>query len=571
VPDEQRRRLTLFGLVIVSVLAVGLSLLLDAVDDEGDRESTASIDRESADGGPAERSERDDGDSDGGDSDGGGDDEGATGDDEAPTGEFFSTDFDGWVDPAGFGRPYPNASIEGLLTFRGNPSRSYYGKGPVPETTPEILHTFPPEPMCRTSSNLGETKTWCGMGWTGQPLVFDRDGRRWVVFGAYDGNVHFMDGVTGERILPDVPTGDLIKGTGTVDPEGHPLLFIGSRDNLFRVIAFDRPGQAEVLWTLDAQAHQPTMWNDDWDSSPAIIGDYLIIGGENSRWYVVKLNRGTGPDGLVTVDPEVIFTAPSWDDELLAALPDGAVSVEASMTVVGDTAYFTNSGGLVQGWDLSAVESGGDPERVFRFWAGDDTDATIVADDEGFLYVGVEWERGLDRAREVGQLVKLDPAKADPIVWSVDDTGVMPGGIWGTPGFWEDTLYVGTNGGRLLGVNRANGRIRWEKQLAPPVWGSPVVVDGVLLIGDCNGDLYAYDVSDTRVDPPELWSVSLGGCIEATPAVWDGRIYLGSRAGHLSIIGDPRHRPEVVGAPPAGPGGADGGPAGPGPDDQAGG
>jgi outer membrane protein assembly factor BamB len=73
-----------------------------------------------------------------------------------------------------------------------------------------------------------------------------------------------------------------------------------------------------------------------------------------------------------------------------------------------------------------------------------------------------------------------------------------------------------------------------------------VIVDGVLLIGDCEGVLHAYDVSDTAVDPPELWTVEVGGCIEATPAVWDGRIYLGSRGGHLSIIGDPGHQPTVA-------------------------
>jgi len=69
------------------------------------------------------------------------------------------------------------------------------------------------------------------------------------------------------------------------------------------------------------------------------------------------------------------------------------------------------------------------------------------------------------------------------------------------------------------------------------VWGSPVIVDDVLLIGDCEGTFHAYDVSDPAIDPPELWSIELGGCIEATPVVWDGRIYIGSRAGHLYILG----------------------------------
>jgi outer membrane protein assembly factor BamB len=68
------------------------------------------------------------------------------------------------------------------------------------------------------------------------------------------------------------------------------------------------------------------------------------------------------------------------------------------------------------------------------------------------------------------------------------------------------------------------------------VWGSPVIVDEVLLIGDCDGGFHAFDVSDPDADPPELWNVDLGGCVEATPAVWGGRIYIGSRNGHLYVL-----------------------------------
>jgi hypothetical protein len=64
-----------------------------------------------------------------------------------------------------------------------------------------------------------------------------------------------------------------------------------------------------------------------------------------------------------------------------------------------------------------------------------------------------------------------------------------------------------------------------------------VVVDGVLLMGDCAGVLHAFDVADTAVEPPELWSVELGGCVEATPAVWGGRIWIGTRGGFLHALG----------------------------------
>jgi len=431
-------------------------------------------------------------------------------------------------------------AVAGLLTFRGNATRTYYGQGPVP-SSPAVLNRFPDQPMCMNSSEGSTTTEWCGTGWTGQPAVFERDGTTWLVFGAYDGAVHFLDAATGRRLLPDFQTGDLIKGSVTVDPDGYPLIYVGSRDNYFRVIAIDRPVATE-LWRLPADAVSPVLWNDDWDGAALVLDDYLFEGGENSQWHAVKLNRAYRADGLVAVRPELVFNAPGWDSELLGALGDYEVSIEGSLALHGTTLYFANSGGLVQGWDISGLKEGRAPTRTFRFWTGDDTDATVVVDDEGMLYVGTEWERHTERARQVGQILKLDPRRPDPLVWSIADQAVVPpqkaAGVWATPAIHRDLVIVPTNGGRLLGIDRRTGAVRWTKHLPGPLWQSPVVVDDVLLQGDCFGRLHAYDLANTAVDPPELWTISLGGCIESTPAVWKGRIYVGTRAGFVLTVGD---------------------------------
>jgi outer membrane protein assembly factor BamB len=392
--------------------------------------------------------------------------------------------------------------------------------------------------MCGDSSEGGEVRTWCGSGWTGQPAVWERDGRTWLAFGAYDKKIHFVDARFGTRILPDFVTGDIIKGSVTVDPDGYPLLYTGSRDNDYRVIAFDRDEPVE-LYALNARDVGPTIWNDDWDGAGLVLDDHLVIGGENSRFHVVKLNRGYDTEGRVTVEPRVVFHTAGWDEELLAALPDRRVSIENSVAMHGHTAYFANSGGLVQGWDLEPLVRGEAPVRTFRYWVGDDVDASIVVDEDGMLFVAVEWERHLPRAREVGQIVKLDPTRDDPLVWSIADQGADKAGVWGTPALHRDIVIVPTHGGRILGIDRASGELRWEKRLPGPTWQSPVVVDDVLIQGDCNGVLHAYDVSDTRVDPPEVWRVTLGGCIESTPAVWKGWIYVGTRGGYLHAVIDP--------------------------------
>jgi len=424
-------------------------------------------------------------------------------------------------------------AAEGLLTFRGNPTRSFYGTGAVP-TDPSVLWTF--EIGCSNSNVGGEPKNWCGSGWTGQPSVFrlpDSD-EWWVGFGGYDRNVNFLDPVTGAAVYPAYATNDIIKGSITIDPDGYPLLYTGSRDNDFHVVALDRESP-EALWKLNANAVQPTRWNDDWDGSALIIDDYLFEGGENSRFFIVKLNRGYDADGFVTVDPEIVFSAPGWDDELTAAV-GGNVSIENSVAISGNTVYFANSGGLVQGWDISQLDTGGEPTRTFRFWAGDDTDATIAIDADGMLYVGTQYERGNARSQELGQIIKLDPSKPDdPVVWSREARQGLDTGVWATPALWADLVIVATDDGRVLGLDRSTGDERWVIGLPGPLWQSPVVVDGILIQGDCDGFLHAFDITGST--PIERWTIELGGCIESTPAVWEGGIFVGSRNGTFYAVG----------------------------------
>ena len=230
--------------------------------------------------------------------------------------------------------------------------------------------------MCSASTDETGTSTWCGIGWTGQPNVIPRPkGKLELRFGAYDRRYHFLDASTGREVRPPLLTGDLAKGSATSDPDGFPLYYAGSRDNSLRVVALDRR-RPTVLWKLDSYAGGPVTWNDDWDGAPLVVKGHLLVGGENSWFYVVRLNRGYDRHGKVRVRPRVVARVPSWDGRLLAARSDRAFSIESSVAYDRGIAYFANSAGLVQGWDVrQTFRRGNPPRRVFRFWMGDDTDA----------------------------------------------------------------------------------------------------------------------------------------------------------------------------------------------------
>jgi outer membrane protein assembly factor BamB len=435
----------------------------------------------------------------------------------------------GWT----VGQPW--GTTNGLTMFRGNPTRTYYGEGPLP-SAPRVLWRYPQQGgLCGSSVVGGESRVWCGTGWTGQPVVWERtDGITEVIFGAYDKAVHFLDAADGSETRPSFPVGDIIKGSVTLDPDGYPLLYFGSRDNKLRVVALDRD-PVEEMWSFDASAVRG-IWNNDWDGNPVVVDDVLYEGGENGWFFAIKLNRTYRPDGLVAVQPEVIFQERGWTDELLAAVGSN-VSIESSVMIHGRTAYFANSGGRVAGFDISRIIEGVAP-LVFDFWVGDDTDATLVSDNDGSIYVAVEEERKNARSRELGQLIKLDPTADEPFVWGVPvPGGNADGGLWATPALAHGMIYASTQPGDLLAVDAGTGKVTWEEHIGWHAWSSPVVVGDDLLVGTCTGQLRAYSLADPAA-PRLLWSLPLSeSCIESTPAVWGGRIYVGSRDGGVYAIG----------------------------------
>ncbi|NOY55198.1 MAG: PQQ-binding-like beta-propeller repeat protein [Actinobacteria bacterium] len=431
-------------------------------------------------------------------------------------------------------------SVDGLTMFRGNPSRTFYGEGPVPDN-PAVLWRYPDAAMCGRSSVHNETRLWCGTGWTGQPVVWSRDdGVTEIIIGAFDKAVHFIDADTGIDTRPPFPTGDLVKGSGSLDPDGYPLYYFGSRDNNLRILALDRDVPTE-LWALNANV-VAGMWNNDWDSDPVIIDDILFEGGENSYFFAYRLNRSYGPDGLVDVNPEPLVQFPAFTDELVRKV-GREQSIENSVAVYENRVYFANSAGRVVGLDLTRIDDGEAPV-VFDYWDGDDTDATITVDRQGMLYVAIEMQRFNERSREVGQIIKLDPyTDGDPRQWgvAVPPIGNDEGGVWATPALGDGVLYVATHPGELLAIDTETGEVVWRDEVGWHAWSSPVIVDDTLVQAvNCGvgGALRAYDLTDPR-SPVQVWETApVGGCIESTPAIWKGRIYVGSRDGFFYAFGD---------------------------------
>lgn len=156
--------------------------------------------------------------------------------------------------------------------------------------------------------------------------------------------------------------------------------------------------------------------------------------------------------------------------------------------------------------------------------------------------------------KKVGQIIKLNPYNWDsrdhsglsmaPFEWgvhmSIDKKIDSKAGIWASPIISKGRLYVSSHTGVLYAVDTRNGQVLWEDNIGYHAWASPVITDNQenLLVASCQGELRNYSL--TGPTPVLEWEFVIPGrpCIESTPLVLDGSIYVGTRDGYFYSIGN---------------------------------
>jgi outer membrane protein assembly factor BamB len=97
--------------------------------------------------------------------------------------------------------------------------------------------------------------------------------------------------------------------------------------------------------------------------------------------------------------------------------------------------------------------------------------------------------------------------------------------VWSSPAVVDGSVVVGCRDGNLYCLDAQDGSLHWNYRVETVIqFCSPAVVDGRVYIGGDSGTIYCVNATDGE----PIWMSPTGGMIRSSPVVVDGRLYIGS-------------------------------------------
>lgn len=464
--------------------------------------------------------------------------------------------------------------LEGVITFRGNNFRDSAAYGTVTWTDQAAAPwTFSVGSMAKKSGS----GSWTGCGWTGQPLIvkWPEETKRVmnlydsakndpelveVIYATMDGHIYFLDLYTGEKTRDPINVGYPFKGAGALDPRGYPLMYVGSGDDstagdsrAFIISLID----GSILYEFGVEDGFALRDLSYFDSSALVDAetDTLIYPGESGILYTIKLNTQYDPAaGAISINPQTVKWRYKGARSLSTDTVDGSqgwwLGIEDSAIIWRGHAIFTDNGGHMICLDLNTMKA------VWVQDTLDDTNCTPVLSLEGpdnhpYVYTSTSFHPGWRASANSTAPIpiwKIDAVTGQIVAQNdtyncqtIAEPTQVSGGVQGTLAIGKNDLeglifvpVAMTEGtrGKLVALNTSDMSIKWECDFAGYPWSSPVAVydeSGKGYLVQCNKTGYIHLIDGQTGEI--INEMSLGSNVEASPAVYNNMVVVGTRGG----------------------------------------
>jgi len=451
-------------------------------------------------------------------------------------------------------------------TFLGNETRNFYGNN-----APEKLDTFWRFYLgTGNSPAYGGDKIWPGAGWTGMPLIIKEKGRTYIIQGCFDYRLKKFDAENGNLIW-EYKFDDILKATGTfwinynahtkedryVIIQGSRKGYLKTKDSLYctslRAVSFIT---GKELWRMNSVATD--CYSRDVDGSALVINDTAFLALENGLFTVFNPDYKYSEikDGLL--QPKIYQQLKYYNDEDIKLHGDDLVA-EASPTLLNNHIYTPSGTGWIYGYNLATGKND------WEFYIGCDINGSMPVTEDNCLLVPVEKQYIPGR----GGVLKINPALSpdkcvqwffpvDTLHWSHWEGGLI-GSVTvndnyekfgnynmavfnDVKGFLYVVDYMNLEPGKMeLGPDNKTYYPVPKlliKQKTDVTIATPLIIDDKIIAPTDKG-LFLYKIIDNKGKPELLLLDEAKNMqLDATPSVYNGRIYIAAWDGYLYCLGN---------------------------------
>jgi TonB-dependent siderophore receptor len=314
------------------------------------------------------------------------------------------------------------------------------------------------------------------------------------------------------------------------DTEG----FLDGENDGFQDEQYKGDDKADIVWKYDMIEELGVFPHNLATSSPFVKGDtvFLVAGNGVDEGHLnlpspeassfVAFNKQTG---------ELI-----WDYFEVGQVLHGSWSSPAYGEVNGQ-GMILNPGG--DGWLYALDPATGDLIWKFNLnpsdsvWelGGYGTRNNIIATPvfhNGYVYLGVGQDP--EHGTGIGHFFKLDASGKGDVTataakWHIGNKDF--GRTMSSAAVKDGLVYISDLEGYLFCLDDKDGSQIWKKDLTAATWGSPMVVDGKVYIGDEDGDICIMKHGREKVDVNE---VMMDASVYTTPSAANGVLYIATKS-----------------------------------------
>jgi outer membrane protein assembly factor BamB len=306
------------------------------------------------------------------------------------------------------------------------------------------------------------------------------------------------------------------------------------------------PKDGDIIWRYDMIDELGVFPHNASDGAPLIVGDVVYVNTSNGQdWTHSNIPAPNAPS-LIALNKRTGEFLGEDDAKLGNRIFHGLWSSPSAGVVNGRQLIFYGGGdGVCYAFDPKPVKEG-DTSLLKKVWWYDcnppERKKFKYPDAEGpseinatpvfwknrvYTAVGQDPEHG----EGVGILTCIDATKTGDItktgkIWSYDKIHRSLSTVSITP---EGLLFVGDFSGYLHCFDAETGKLYWTHDLKAHIWGSTLVADGKVYVGDEDGDFAVFAASKEK---KLLSEINLGAPVYSTPVVANGVLYISSNT-HL--------------------------------------